>query len=251
MSLIDAKKEPFDYITKWQKERSFYSKAIIDPKTGDTWPYSPLTEELAYENWKRDVVDPQTNTYYKGKLIKYEPAEDGSGAEIEKTIDVEPFEQVRQITRIRSEEGNEYLLTKGIITGFNEFGRERKHPWSNREMYRQTLFRFETEKSDSTGKLIQQCKGPEGSQIHYLMPYNAANVDKLWEKRDSKRCILVVKDSISQEAKECPTLEMFKTKSFDYIKNMDYLSEKEKADKLAEFEAMQGIEKPPSVKGKK
>jgi hypothetical protein len=250
VATLQDKKEPFDYITKWQKERSFYTKAIIDPKTGDTWPYFPLTEEKAYENWKRDVVDPQTNAYYRGHKTSYEPAADGSGSEIQKTVDLEPYEVVRQITRERTEEGKEYLLSKGIIVAFNEFGAERRHSWSNREKYNETLFRFDTEKSDSTGKLEQQCKGPEGSQVHYLMPFNDQNVDKLWQLRDSKRCVLVVKDAVSQEAKECPTLDMFKTKTFDYIKNMDYLSEKEKEDKLKEFEAMQGIEKSPT-KGKK
>jgi hypothetical protein len=243
--------QPFPPILKWQKQRLPYTKAIIDPKTGDTWPMIVTTEELAYQNFLKDVIDPATNTYHKGKKTSYDPAEDGSGKETENVIEIEPYESVGQITRVKTDESKEYLLTKGMIYAFKEFAVSRNYAWSNREMWNETLFRFETDRDDSSGKLRQFCRGPEGSLIHYLIPHNASNVDKLWEIRNAKRCILVVKDAVSQEAKECPTLDMFKSKSFDYIKNMDYLSEKEKEDKLAEFQAMQGIEKTPSPKGKK
>jgi hypothetical protein len=242
--------KPFPPILKWAKQHEPYKKAIIDPKTGDTWPEMVTTEEQAYISFLKDVIDPQSNTYHKGKKTTHEPAEDGSGAETETVIEIEPYELVGQITRLKTDEDKEYLLTKGMIYAFKEFSVKRNYAWSNKEMWTETLFRMETDKDDSTGKLRQFCKGPEGSEIHYLMPFNASNVDKLWGIKNPKGCPLVVKDDISQTVKQAVTLDMFKTKSFDYIKNMDYLSEKEKEDKLKEFEAMQGIEKTPTTKKK-
>ena len=43
----------------------------------------------------------------------------------------------------------------------------------------------------------------------------------------------------SNSGQTMPQFEMFKTKSFDYIKDMGYLSEKEKTEKLEEFQTMQ------------
>jgi hypothetical protein len=242
-------KEAFDYIDKYTKQREFYKKAVIDPKSGETWPYIPHTDENKYYKWKEEVIDPSTNEYYLGKVKKYEVAEDGK--ETEKIVDVSPYETIRQITRIRTDEGKEFLLTKGSIMGFNEFGRERRLDYTNKEMYRETLFRFETDKDPSVNRLRQFCKGPEGFLDHYLMPFTPANVDKLWSKRDKKRCLLAVLDKITMQAKECPTLDMFKNKDFDYIMDMGYLSEKEKEEKLKEFEAMQNIQSPQKPSGGK
>jgi hypothetical protein len=57
-----------------------------------------------------------------------------------------------------------------------------------------------------------------------------------------KNAIPDVKLMVREEGgmvKEAPDLDTFKHKSFDYILNMDYLSEKEKKDKLDEFKSTQ------------
>lgn len=235
-----------ELISKWDKEKSYYDKAVIDPKTNTTWPYLPPTEERAYRNWLKDVTDPATNQLYVGKGRKLDTSEDG--VETETVIDMQPYEEVYAIYRIRTDEGKENLLSKGRLVGFNEFGKPKVFSYNYREMYLETVFHYETDKDDRTGKLRQFCHGPEpGSAItHYLMPFTEGNAEKLWAKRDKRRCMLAVKENISGEAKECPTFEMFKTKPFDYILNMGYLTEKERAERLEEFQTLQG-----QFKGKK
>jgi len=246
VSVIENKKEPFDFIERWNKERSFYSKAIIDPKTGDTWPYIESVDEIKYKNWKSLVVDPANQEYYRGKEPKFTVSEDG--VETKTMQEVDPHELVRQITRVRTEDGSEYLMSKGQIIGYDEFGQPRPLSYSNKERYIETLFRFETEQDTSVNRLRQVCKGPEGMREHYLMPFTEKNVRKLYEKRDKRRCILVVLDAVSMEAKECPTLDMFITKDFNYIKDMGYLSEKEREEARKEFEAMQNLQSTPKPK---
>jgi len=240
------KKDPFDFIERWNKERSFYSKAIIDSKTGDTWPYIESVDEIKYKNWKSLVVDPATQEYYHGKEPKFTVSEDG--VETKTMQAVEPHQIVRQITRVRTEDGSEYLMTKGQIIGYDEFGQPRPLSYSNKEKYIETLFRFETEQDTSVNRLRQVCKGPEGMREHYLMPFTEKNVRKLYEMRDKRRCILVVLDAVSMEAKECPSLDMFITKDFNYIKDMGYLSEKEREEARKEFEAMQNVQSTPKPK---
>jgi hypothetical protein len=82
------------------------------------------------------------------------------------------------------------------------------------------------------------CDGPTaGSITHYTLPFTPENVDELM-----KNAIPDVKLMVKEEGgmvKESPDLETFKQKSFDYILNMEYLTEKEKATKLEEFQTMQ------------
>jgi hypothetical protein len=227
-----------ELITKWDKEKEYYDKAVIDPKTNTTWPYLPSTNEIAYRNWLKDVIDPASEKLYTGKFKKVDVSDDGK--ETETLIDMEAYEEIYAIYRIRRDDGKEFLLSKGRLIGFNEFGKPKTYPYSYKEMYSETVFHYETDKDQNTGKLRQFCHGPERAIDHYLMPFTPGNVDKLWNKRDKKRCQLAVKENISGEAKECLNLEMFKTKDFDYIMNMGYLTEKERAERLEEFQTLQG-----------
>jgi hypothetical protein len=237
--MSDKEKQAFDYIDKWKKQRSYYAKAVMDLKTGTTWPYISPQEEKAYEIWKEKVIDPATQEYYKGK----DTIDVVSGDKVEtKTIEKEVSETIRQITRVRTEEGQEFLVTKGRLTGYSEFGKERTYDYSNKEMHFETLFHFETEQDPNVNRMRQVCKGPSGMKQHYDIPFTPTNVDKLWAKRDKKHCLLVVYDTVTQQAKAAVDLEQFKTKPFDYIMNMEYLPEKEREERRKEYEAQQGIQ---------
>jgi hypothetical protein len=239
VSVQEKQKEAFDYIDRWKKERSFYAKAIMDLKTNTTWPYISSQQEKAYEIWKQKVTDPATQEYYKGR----DTADVVVGDKVEtKAVELEVSETVRQIERVRTEEGQEFLVTKGRLTGYSEFGKERTYDYSKKEMYIETLFHFETEQDPNVNRMRQVCKGPSGLKEHYLLPFTPANLDKLWAKRDKKHCLLVVYDTVTQNSKAALDYEMFKTKSFDYIMNMEYLPEKEREEKRKEYEAQQGIQ---------
>lgn len=228
-----------EFVTRWQKEKSFFEKALItDIKTNkqQPWPYQQPTEAVAYENWLKDVVDPTTDEYYKGK-VKKDIVEGNTVKEV--IEDAEIRQEVRQITRIRTEEGTEYLLTKSNLIGYNEFGKEKRRYISNTEQFIETTFLYETEMDSRTRKLTNTCKGPNGQIVHYEIPFTPANVDKLYAMRDKKRCLLVVKDALSGQAKQCLNLEMFKKQSIDYIMNDDYLGEREKQQRREDFQALQ------------
>jgi len=240
----------YEFITRFEKEQSFFKKAVIDQKSGETWPYNASTAERKYNRWLTNVIDPGTEDYNIGKEVKPETQTDGT--ETFTQIEVrQPKDVVSAIYRVRVN-GIEYLLSKGTITGYNKFGQiipagdhKTVYSYGGRdsypEMYIETKFNYEMELDEATSRVTNKLQGPGEQVEHFLMLNIPENRKKLWEKRDpAKRCILAVKDSINGEAKECLTFEMFDNdNNFDYIKNMEFLDEKQKAEKLAEFETLQ------------
>jgi len=245
---VSVKKEPFEFINRWKLEAEVYKKCLLDPAKGEIWPRKISVEETTYEDWKSLVVDPATQEYYRSKKPKYTPAEDGSGTETRTIEEIEAHEVVRQITRVRTEDGSEYLITTGALIGYDEFGEEKRYPYYAKEKYMETLFDMRTEQDPSVNRLRQVCKGPNGFKEHYLIPFNEKNVRKLYEKRDKSRCNLVVQDAVSLEAKQCLTLDMFITKDFEYIKNDGFLTEKEREERRKDYETMMGSQRPIAKK---
>jgi hypothetical protein len=241
---VKKDKVNFNPVPKYDKEKSFYSKAIVDQKTGDTWTYNPSIEEIRYRNWLAEICDPITGEPHKGKKTEYDVAEDGT--ETERIVQMEPRYIVKAIQRERTVDKREFLLTKGRWIAYNEFGEEKGLPCAFMEKYNEVVWDFRRSVNQS-GRLVQECLGPKpGADVtHYTVPYTPANVDKLYAQAEEPVSLLV-KDQRSLEAKEAINLDMFRNKPFDYIINMDYLSEKDKAEKLAEFKAMQGIQEVPS-----
>jgi len=230
-----------EFIDKWQKERSFYDKAkVIDVRTGkeSNWPYIESVEEMAYKTWIREVVDPATDQYYLGKTQKITVTEDGK--EIITTEDIEAHQVVQQICRLRTETGHEFLLSIGQLVGYNEFADRKVRSYSKIEMYQETTFAYNRRMDDRTGKLVNACAGPNGSIAHYLMPFTENNLAKLYAmKEEIKPVYMYCKDEATGNAKQCLTYEMFRDKPFDYIMNDDFLTEREKEQRRADFEALQ------------
>jgi hypothetical protein len=239
-----------EFITRFEKEQSFFKKALFDPKKPeDSYPYNPSTAERVYKRWLTNVVDPGTEDYNVGREVKPETQTDGT--EIFTQIEVtQPKDLVNAIYRVKVDD-KEYLLSKGRLIGYNQFGQiipagdhKTTYPYGGNdsypEMYIETKFNYEMELDEATSRVTNRLQGPGERIPHFLMLNTPENRKKLWDKRDpTKRCILAVKDSFNGEAKECLTFEMFDTKDFDYIKNMEFLDEKQKAEKLQEFETLQ------------
>ena len=77
--------------------------------------------------------------------------------------------------------------------------------------------------------------------MHYTMPFTEGNVDKLWNMSDKTNVSLLVKDlAIAGDPQAVPSIEMLKEKPFDYLKNKEYMSEKEKREELERFKLYQG-----------
>jgi hypothetical protein len=232
-----------DFINKWDKEKEYYKKAIIDEK-GNTWPRVPKdpARENSLAEWNKRVINPITKEYYKGKKEKYMP--DGKGGEILQVQDMEAHDEVIAIIRLRDADGDEFLLTKRRYIGYDSFGNEDRIYMPYPEMYEQPKVPYRTVPDGLTGNVKAITHGPQGSTPHYLILFSPEAVDALYAKKWSKPVHLAVKDGITGEGKTCPDLEMFKYKSFQYIKDMEYMTPAEKERKREEFETQQGDKTP-------
>lgn len=223
------------FTDKWKKQRNFYKNAVIDDK-GNTWPYIPQdVRELAYEDWIKDITDPSNGECYKGTKDKYTP--DGKGGETVQVQTVEPREEVIAIIRLRTDNGEEYLLTKRNFIGYTQFGTESQFYMPYKEMYDEPDFKWHNAMDHKTGKVRRMTNGPQGNIPHYLIPFSTDAVDAMYKEKWNKPVSLVVKDSLTGEGKACPNLEMFKFKSFDYIKNMEYLTQEQKEAELKKLDS--------------
>jgi hypothetical protein len=227
---------------KWEIEKSFFAKEVMgyEPKTKKdvTWPYYD-SEEESYKDWLKQVQDPITKQFYKGRkdVVEY----DNDGKEIpstKKTIELEPYFVRRQIVRLRTKDKKEYLYSRGHLYGYTTYGEELAKKFQEPEIWKQQAFKHHMEFMPKDNKHKNICDGPTaGSITHYTVPYTPENVDELM-----KNAIPNVALKVREEGgivKDAPDLDTFRNKSFDYILNMDYLTEKEKKDKLDEFKASQ------------
>lgn len=232
----------FNPITKWDKEKAFFKTAIVDQKTKQTWPYisSDQVSENRYHNWLAEVTDPITGKPYIGKKRSIDVTEDG--VETEKLEDILNYHKITVIQRERTADKREFLVTKGQLIAYNEFGEEKTLPYYKIEQYKETVWNFQRG-TDSQGHLKMECLGPRpGADImHYTVPFTVNNVAKLLEKANENTVQLVVHDVVTDQAQACSSVAMFKTKPFDYLMNQDYMSEDEKKMKLEEEKVKAGI----------
>jgi hypothetical protein len=279
-----------EYQTRFEKERSYFKHAKGTDTAGRefTWPYNPTVSELKYKRWLENVVDPATKEYNIGTQEYFESNDDGTESLKTKKF-TEPIETVLAIYRIRYHD-KEYLLSKGRITGFSQFGQivpsgdnktiysyggDESYP----EMYYETKFSYQMG-MNRNNRITNQLESSGERIPHYLLTATKEHIEELWAKRDPEEpCILAVKDAINGTVKQCPNIEMFKTlvhtvtinepcdkclgigtidekpcieckgagkikrteieSTFDYIKDMGYLSEKDRAERLQEYETIQ------------
>lgn len=227
---------------KWEIEKSFFDKEVMgyDQKTKKDIPWHYYnSEQEAHKKWLEQVQDPVTKQFYKGRkeLVEY----DNDGKEIpetKKTIELEPYFIREQIVRLRTKDRKEFLYSRGHMYGYTTYGTEIPQNFQEAEIWVQQAFNHHMEYMPRENRHREVCDGPTaGSITHYTIPYTPENVDMLLEN-----AIPDIKLDIREEGgrvKQSPDKETFKNKSFDYIMNMDYLTEKEKAVKLEEFQTMQ------------
>ena len=220
---------------KWNIERSFYDKQVsgYDPKTKKEtyWPYQNI-EEKSHKEWLKQVQDPVTKQFFKGRAEQVEY--DNEGKEIpstKKIIELEPRYEITQIIRIRTRDRQEFLYSRGLMYGYNNFQNEVSHKFQEPEKWDEQKFAHHTEFIQRLNTTKDICDGPSGRPItHYTLPWTTDNVDKLMQNA-IPNVKLILKDEGSTMAKQCTDVEMFKTKPFDYIFNDEWQSveEREKA----------------------
>ena len=222
----------------------------------------PVTQ-ISWEKIYSSMVEPTSRTFYperdlQGNVI--EPSDGGPRARI----------IVSQIICLKSVIGKEYLYSIGTIYGFNSLGVLVSYPYYKKEVYTKTFFKKNRSYDSKSGHMIERIEGPSGQQDQYLLEFSPSTVDELFAqtikhdtpfvyRRNRHRtpanpCIFIVKDEISGVAIAVEwsslekTLELFKTKSFEYLFNTEYIPSPVKAEMRARSEGLTGEKIPESLK---
>ena len=227
---------------KFHIEKSFFDKEILGydakTKTPQTWPYENQ-EQRDYEHWLKQVQDPVTGQFFKKTDTEVDYDDDGKEIpESRKTVEKEPFFKRTQIVRLRTRDGKEFLYSRGQITGYTALGSISTTRFMEPEVWKQTLFKRHMAWVEKEAKHREICDGPNDSIMHYTLPFTPENVDKLM-KEAIPNVALVVKEEGKTQSKECPSLEMFKTKPFDYILNDKWLTAEQREEAIKKYEAME------------
>src|SRR6188472_926518 len=92
-----------DYLAKYKKQRSYFE--VERTASGKPWPYAKQAEEIAYDNFIAETVDPSTGDYY---------TDNDSGRPAGKYV-------VETIIRLKLIDGSEVLLSQGHINALDYF----------------------------------------------------------------------------------------------------------------------------------
>jgi hypothetical protein len=227
---------------KFTIEKSFFDKEIldVDPKTKEplSWPYENQ-EQKDYNDWLSKVKDPITGQFYKKTDTEIDYDDEGKEIpESKKVIEKEPFFKRTQIVRLRTKEGKEFLYSRGQITAYTALGSISTTSFQEPEIWKQTLFKRHVAYNEREQRHKEIIDGPSGFIMHYTLPFNETNVDKLM-KDAAPNIKLYVKEEGKNQSKDCPDLQMFKTKSIDYILNDEWQTVEEKEKAIKEYEAME------------
>jgi hypothetical protein len=137
---------------------------------------------------------------------------------------------------IRTNDGSEYLYTKGRVTGFDVIGDVVSEKCNEPETWAKVGFAYDKKFNQSTMSMKQTLVGPNSRVIVYEMPFNEKNLKTLFEKRIDDNISFVVKDSrMARDVRDATgiaskTLDLMMTKPFDYLYNSDYISATQKAE---------------------
>jgi hypothetical protein len=178
-----------------------------------------------WESWLQKVTDPDTGKFYEQR--------DKNGNTIKGTG---PKHLIKTIVRIRTNDGSEFLYSKGRVTGFDVIGDVVSEKCNEPETWAKVGFAYDKQFNQSTMSMKQSLVGPNSRMIVYDMPFNEKNLKTLFEKRIDDYISFVVKDSrMARDVRDATgiaskTLELMITKPFDYLYNSDYISAAQKAE---------------------
>jgi hypothetical protein len=221
-----------DFMPNWKKQdRCFEEEKVelVDPlhstkimKNGKpvikAWPHDKPVAQISYENWLKEVTNPETNEFY--------PARNKEGNPIKRTG---AKHIVTQIIRVRRKDRSEYLISQGQVIGYNAFGNVVGRNCAKPEVWTRTLFNHERVCDQKINSTKMQTTGTLGTEDVYEMQFNEKNLKQLFALRKSDTEIsFTVKDeatdksvSVRTEPNINDTLKLF-LKPFDYLFNADY-----------------------------
>lgn len=249
--------DPNDYVEfmpYWKSEEQCYKEAIIDvittyangaeKKEKKAWPRAKPTEQIGYERFMAKITNPVTKKFYSER--------DRNGNEIKQPDGRNARYVISYITRIKRRDGSEYLYTSGNINGFDSLGVPVTHHISNPERWLKTDFSYERKYDDKSKAVIEYTTGVGNTYDVYEMPFSKENVDRLYKQSvgTSEQNILINNPHIQQvvfyvkdEQTDLTiktywssiekTLELFKTKDFEYLFNGDYVPDDVKREMRA------------------
>lgn len=204
------------------KRKSFFEKETVDGK--NPFPYDPSIAERAYNNWKKQVINPGTNEYYTIK------SNDG--------IENGAKHTVNEIIRVKNTDGNEFLTTLGTLIGYDHDGNSVTVNCSQPEMYEETVFHHKSVPGKDN-HMIRITDSIQEIVKHYDLPFNEKNVDILLAKQRPSGCQLSVRNARNDTGKTCDDIDMFKTKSFNYILNDEKWTPQERENAIKEHQILQ------------
>jgi hypothetical protein len=209
------------------------------------FPKIKSPDQIYYERFYASIVEPTSGMLYperdlQGNVI--EPSDGGPRARI----------ITSQIVRLKSVIGKEYLYSIETIYAFNSLGVLVSYPYYKKEVYTKTFFKKNRSYDSKSGHMTERIKSPMGQQDQYLLEFSPETVDELFShtikhdtplvyRRDRHKTpnnpyTFIVKDESSGVAIAVEwsntekTLELFKTKSFEYLFNTEYIPSPVKAE---------------------
>jgi hypothetical protein len=226
-----------------------------------SWPRIKPVDQIGYEKlFYSKIVDPTTGTFYPERDIAGNTIVQPDGGPNARYI-------VHNIIRLKSFSGQEYLYTTGTAVGFNSLGSPVYYPMSKPEMYKKTYWNKERNYNQETGRIEEKIDSPSSQQEVYILPFSAEAVDELFRNHTIKKdtpavyrgrgnninkrtadtpCNFIVRDERTNVSINVwwssleRTLELFKTKSFEYLFNGDYIPDPVKAQLRSRSEGITG-----------
>lgn len=230
-----SKESKIDFMSqwceKWQKEQQCYDETTVEgndtrkgKKATVSWPRDTPQEQIMYELWLQKAKDHDTGKFYEQR--------DKNGNTIKGTT---PKHLVRQIVRIRTNDGKEWLYSNGKVTGFDVLGDVVSEGCQNPETWSRVGFAYNKQFDQKTMSVKQIVVGPNSRETVYEMSFNEKNLGILFDKRMSDTVQFSLKEERNNTVHEVKdatgivskTLELF-TKDFDYLYNADYISQQQK-----------------------
>jgi len=231
----DIKTAWYNFLSKYEKQRAEYDKTVLpdlDAQQRSTkkskeepqhWPYVPDVSELKYESFIEQVTDADKNFYPEREGPNRIP-KPNTGAHYE----------VLAIYRIRTKEGNEYLVTKGNIRAHDSFGKPASLYVTFPEQWTKQHFIYKTVVNERTHNYEEQLEGTGAAETVYEVPFSKEAATILFNQRESDQTIsFVVKDELGVSPVSVrdvtgsaqKSFALFRDLSFDQLMSASYIPE--------------------------
>ncbi|HJT85732.1 MAG TPA: hypothetical protein VJ697_14715 [Nitrososphaeraceae archaeon] len=227
------------------------------------YPRIKSPDQLYWEKFYASIVELTSGIFYPERDLQGNVVEPSDGKARARII-------ISQIIRLKSVLGKEYLYL-GTVYGFNSLGVLVSYPYHRKEAYTKTVFKKNRFYDSKSGHMTEKNEGPMGQQEEYLLEFFPEAVDELFEdvvkhdtplvyrrnrhKTPDNPCNFIVKDESTGTAIAVEwsslekTLELFRTKSFEYLFNAEYIPAPVKAEMRQRTEGLtdEKIQQSPKI----